>query len=869
MTTLQPINEERAAAPTGAPAAAPTRAADATRTPDSPRLKSIREAMHAAPYALCTQKAELLTEYFKQATPRKPWVKATEAVHYRLYRRSLVGQSEGKTAGAASTAMNRFLLGVYGRVGARDRSQMLRLHAEGLAYVLQHASLAVYPDELIVGNASSKRIGAPIHPDYGGGLLAGEIDKLETRKNNPIRMTRQQRIRLTKEILPFWFNRSVLGLTPRYATSNMLLNRITEGRHYVLTQIAGISHLNPDYPTVLSLGYRGIEETILQQLSSCPPKGEKRAFLDSALLVVRAAISYGRRWRAKLTQLAAEERDSARRAELKELAQVFAQIPEQPAKTLHQALQSIFITHVVIHQESFQHGVSFGRLDQVLYPYYRRDLDAGRLTETQAVDLLGCFLAKAAELLPLFFNRATEYFSGLSSASGITLAGRKADGGDAVNELSFLFLRAYEQLRLRQPNLHVRLYQGTDAAFFDRCAEVVAGGGGMPAFFNDQAIEDKLKGQGIAPQHARDFAVVGCAEWGAPYRSFPAAGAGFVNLASALELCLASGEENSGQSRRPMGPATGDVLALKSVEALLGAYRLQLRHLVEEAAAGNNAIERVHRDHRPTPFLSSVVGGCVEAGRDVTAGGASYNSAGLQGVGIADVADSFAAIEALVFEEQRLSLAEFLQALDRDYAGDEQLRCHILNRIPKYGENKGRAEYFAATISTIFTEEVEKLQTIRGGRYAAGMWTMTTHQGFGKRSGALPSGRLSGAPLSNGVSPRNGADRRGPTSTMSATAGLASLGNGYVLNMRLDPRHLRPDSRATILRGLVYGYFAMGGMQAQFNIVDPQTLIDARKCPEKFRHLVVRISGYSAYFNDLTEEMKDELIARTNHGAPQ
>jgi pyruvate formate-lyase/glycerol dehydratase family glycyl radical enzyme len=834
---------------------------------DSPRLKSIREAMHSASYELCTQKAELLTDYFKRTLSRPGWLKALEAGHYRLYRRSLIAQSKGQNAGAKSTAVNRFLLACYRRLGAHDRKEVLNLHAQGLAHVLQYSELKVYDNELIVGNASSKRIGAPIHPDYGGGLLAGEIDTLGTRKNNPIRILPEQRDRLTKDVFPFWFNRSVLGLTPLYAQSDQLLDRITEGRHYVLTQIAGISHLTPDYPRVLSLGYRGIEAQILKELADTAPGSEKRAFHESALQVIRAAMNYGVRWRSKLNRLAAEERDPTRRAELKDVAELFTQVPEHPAETFHQALQSIFISHVVIHQESFQHGVSFGRMDQYLYPYYRRDIDEGRLTEAKAVELLGCFLAKAAELLPLFFDRATEYFSGLSSASGITLAGRKADGTDAVNELSFLFLRAYDQMRLRQPNLHVRLYEGTDGRFFERCAEVVAGGGGMPAFFNDEAIEKKLTSKGVAAEHARDFAVVGCAEWGAPYRSFPAAGAGFINLASALELTLANGLESSGQMLRQMGPATGDVHRLKTVEKLLLAYRQQLRHLLEEAAEGNNAIERVHRDHRPTPFLSTMVGGCVEAGMDVTSGGATYNSAGFQGVGIADVADSFASIEALVFEEKRLTLAELVQSLKRNYDGDEWLRGYILNRLPKYGENEGRSEFFAGKVSAIYAEEVERLQSIRGGNYAAGMWTMTTHQGFGRRCGALPSGRLSGESLSNGVSPRNGADRRGPTSTMSSTANLAPLGNGYVLNMRMDPRHLTEGSRSAILRGLVYGYFAMGGMQAQFNVVDPATLIEAKKNPDKFRHLVVRISGYSAYFNDLTDEMKDELIARTNHGA--
>ena len=439
----------------------------------------------------------------------------------------------------------------------------------------------------------------------------------------------------------------------------------------------------------------------------------------------------------------------------------------------------------------------------------------------------------------------------MSSASGITLGGRTADGSDAVNLVSHLFLVAYDQMRLRQPNLHVRVHPDSSPAFMARCYEVLKKGGGMPAFFNDDAIVGALGAARVAEAHARDYAIVGCAEWGAPYRSFPAAGACFVSLPHVLEFTLREGTAG----------------ALVDTESVLAAFRARLRDTLALVTDGNNAIELTHARHRPTPLLSILVGGSIERGKDVTAGGADYNPTGLQGVGLADVVDSLATIEQMVFTEGRLTLSELIDACERDFATDRSLHAAISSRVPKYGEDCPETEELAARVSEIFIEEVARFVNPRGGHYVAGFWGMTTHQGFGRRLGALPSGRKAGQALANGASPYTGWDRQGPTASLSSAASVATPPNGCVVNQKIDPALVRGESGNRLLNGLVRGYFAKGGSQVQLNVLDRGLLLEARRCPERHRGLVVRISGYSAYFNDLTDEMKDELIARSLHGA--
>ncbi|PKQ09585.1 MAG: hypothetical protein CVT73_01830 [Alphaproteobacteria bacterium HGW-Alphaproteobacteria-12] len=829
-----------------------------------PRLEQLRRDMLDAPYEVCVAKARLTTAYLReQLHPALP-VRLAAAVHYRFYRRILAGMRCGRAPRAWQQRLGRILQRWYRNREPLTSGQRQVKFAEALRHTLCHIDTVLYPGELIVGNCSSKRIGAPIHPDYGGLMMLPELADLPRRATNPIRLAEKDRRVLEQEVFPFWFNRSVLADYPLYTDNLELANQVLAGNLFVATQFSGISHVTPDYPAVVREGINGLRQRIATArtlLGDEAAQAERVRFLDAAGIALDALEEYAARWRAHLLRLAETEADAMRRAELDAMADVLVHAPLNPARSFHEALQAVMLTHVALHYESFQHGISFGRIDQYLYPVYCADRAAGRLTRERAVELIGCFLAKAAELVPLFFERATEYFSGLSSASGLTLGGDDGCGGDGVNELSFLFLHAYSHLRLRQPNLHVRMHPGTSPAFLDLCLETLKDGGGMPALFNDREIVPALHRSGVAAVDASNYAIVGCAEWGSPYNCFPAAGAIFVNLPMALVLALHGGCVDASR----VGPDCGPPEKITDMAQLLAAVDAQLRSLVDIAIDGNNAIEQAHRDSRPTPLLSTCVGGCIERARDVTDGGADYNPAGCQGTGLADLADSLAAVEHLIFFEGRLTLCELIDVVDRNFVGAEALRAYIRNKIPCYGEDAGRAEHYAAHVTKVFCDHVAAASNPRGGHYAPGLWTMTTHQGFGAHMGALPDGRLAGEPVSNGVSPRAGWDRRGPTASLGAAAQLpsGSVANGYVLNQKLSPDFVRGRAGNQLIAGLLHGYFDAGGMQVQFNIIDPAVLIDAKQHPERHRDLVVRISGYSAYFNDLTEAMKDEIIART------
>ena len=864
-----------------------------------PRLKKLREDILNSPYHVCTQKACLLTDYFRSHTRQDVLDKLLSSIQYRFYRRSLEKSARSipqkRWQAAINNRINAFLLGR--RKAARQDSLML--YAGAFRYILANMELKVYDHELIAGNPSAWRVGAPIHPDLGGLLMLPEIKGISGRRRNPMDIEPAQLEKLEKEVFPFWFNRSVLALTPLLSNDPDLFNTMLEGRYFILTQFSGISHVTPDYPTVLKLGFNGIAREVrvkleeiradLEELVADGSKdpslpvgadlqvrpdadrldnpsaqiAEKIAFYEAALSCAEAAADYGQRWSKYLEQEAAGTENEVRRRELLHLSEIFNRVPAEPAETFYEALQCVFITHVMLHYENFQHGISFGRMDQYLLPYYKRDIEEGRLTRVRAGELLGCFIAKAGELLPLFFDRATEYFSGLSSASGITLGGRTSDGGDGANELSYLFLQAYDQVRLRQPNFHVRINQDTPVEFTDLCCEVLKKGGGLPAFFNDDEIPAALEKSGIDKQDAADYSVVGCVEWGVPGKSFPAAGAIFINLPMALQLALHNGKYDGLQ----FGPRTGDITTIDNMETMTAAFATQLEHLIIRATGGNDAIEHTHAAHRPTPFLSTVVDGCLDKGIEINAGGARYNSTGCQGVGLADAVDALTVIEQVVFNQGRLSLEELVGVVDADFAGHPELQAFVLNKVPKYGQNEELPNHYARLVSGIYNSLVTQCNHPRGGKYYPGFWSMTTHQGFGVRTGALPGGRRAGHPLANGISPCNGLDRNGPTASMSSAACIDNslVANGYALNEKLDLALIKDPSRNRLVEALILGFFAGGGMQVQFNIVDPAILIDAKEHPDQYRGLVVRVSGYSAYFNDLTESMKEELIQRTAH----
>ena len=846
--------------------------------PDKDRLLKLRTDILDAPYGVCCSKSSLITEFFSKNSNTKSLKSRLFAIHYYLYKKGLQDSRNDIPQKKWQVVLNNLTNRLFLKLENLSKEQAQIEFARSLDYIFQNAELKVYDNELIVGNPSSRRVGAPLHADLGGLLMQPELDELSTRKNNPMAVSSIQMEDLTGRIFPYWFNRSVLARTPLYSNNKDLFNTLLDGRFFVLTQFAGVSHVTPDYPTILRLGFNGLRKEIATKRAEVDTrlantekltKDEQRdlqsrkSFYVAADIAAEAAIGFGTRWSRHLADLAEMEPDLERRDELRKLAEIFKKIPAEPATNFYEAIQSVFAVHTMLHQESFQHGISFGRMDRYLYPYYRDDLESGKITRMEAIELLGCFIAKAGELLPLFFERATEYFSGLSSASGITLGGSNERGEDETNEMSELILLAYDRVRLRQPNFHVRLHSNTKKEFRDLCYRTLKKGGGIPAFFNDEKIVLALRKLGVGKNDAWDYSVVGCVEWGVPGKSFPAAGAVFVNMPMALMLALNNGKFKDVQ----FGPKTGKADEIDSNESLIKAFRIQLKNLIGKAVEGNNAIETTHARHRPTTLLSIAVDGCIDKGKEINSGGAKYNSTGCQGVGFADVVDSLTVIEEMVFAKKKISLSRLLELLENDFDGEAVLLSQIREKSSKYGENRELADKFAALVSEIYADTVLQFENPRGGKYWPGFWSMTTHHGFGYRMPATPNGRLAGEPFANGCSPCNGADKFGPTASLCSATSLdgEKIGNGYALNQKINIEFLKGKRGDKLLDNLIYGHFKNGGMQIQFNVLDKGTLIKAKKDPKKFPDLVVRVSGYSAYFKDLTDEMKDEIIARTMH----
>ena len=461
-------------------------------------------------------------------------------------------------------------------------------------------------------------------------------------------------------------------------------------------------------------------------------------------------------------------------------------MPAYPARTFREALQAIIFVHYATQIEQFESALSLGRIDQFLYPLYRADVDAGRLSPEGAIELLACFYLKLSQSIPLFDSVVTLAFSGLTNFANTVVGGMDSQGEDVTNELSYLMLEAMKRVRSPQPNFGVRLHRGSPRAFRDAVMQAAADGIGNLQLFNDEAIVPALTNRDIPLEDARNYGIIGCVEPAVPNKSFTSSDAALFNLPLCLELAL-----NNGRGRilpEQLGPATGDPGGFTTIEDVIEAYRAQVEYLVAQMVEGLEGLARAHAERRPIPLASSLTDDCLERGLDLTAGGARYNFTGVQGVGTASVGDSLAAIDRLVFREKRITMGELLAALDSDFAGQEPLRQMLLNKVPKYGNDDDDVDRFARLAAEIYCRAVEKHPNFRGGWYSPGMYSVTMHIVFGLMVGATPDGRRARQPLSQGISPANGRDGHGPTAALKSAAKLnhTLVSNGLALNQMLS-----------------------------------------------------------------------------------
>jgi pyruvate formate-lyase/glycerol dehydratase family glycyl radical enzyme len=771
----------------------------------SKRFKRIKQDLLSSPTYLCPERASLITDYFK---------------HHDNHHESTVIR-----------------------------------RAKALRHLLRKKSVRIYPDELIVGNMGSHRVSALIQPELAGVFMGTELLWIDKRKTNPLKMAWPDRLNIIFRVYPYWLLRNMpfrafyphLGQFSHYALDQL------DATYYLINEANGIGHFLPNYEKMLKLGVKGYLESI---------EGKNDDLHRAVRISCEGLVEYSHRLAREAEQLAAGETDPARAAELKEISRICDKVPYAPADTFHEALQSLWLTHMAINLEGLNSAISFGRMDQYLYPYYKYDLEQGNISKDFARELLLCFSAKCTEHVFLLSEKVSQIHGGYLVVQAAIVGGMDSAGRDAVNELTYLFLDVMEEAGLRDPNYQARIHAGSPADYLKRVAEVARKGNAVPALFNDEAAIASLRAHSYPLDEARNYGVVGCVELALPGKSFFSTDAGLFNLPMCLELALNRGRRLKSRSR--VGTATPDPASFTNIGQVIDAFRTQVEYMLGKMIADLQVIEKGNRNYHPTPLSSMLVDGCLESGKDITQGGALYNSSGIQGVGLADVADSLAALDYVVFQQRKYTVAQVLRALHDNFASAPQIRNELLH-APKYGNDHSLPDKYADLVADIFHSALARHRNTRGGPYVPGFYSVTCHVAFGRKVGALPSGRRAGEPFAASLGPANGHDRLGPTALLRSVAHINSnlSPNGYALNLRFDPATLAGDQGTNILVGLVKGFFDSGGMEMQLNVVNGDVLEDARLHPGKYPELVVRVSGYCAYFDDLPDAAKLEIIART------
>lgn len=621
-----------------------------------------------------------------------------------------------------------------------------------------------------------------------------------------------------------------------------------------------LGHCVPGYQRVLAHGFLGLAEQAEEHLAAereglapaaLPVDYTPRQFREAARELALACAQYGRNYAAEARRLAKEEPDPQRRAELTQLADVCVQVPARGARTFHEALQALWFCLLFVEAEDPPNAHSLGPLDQLLGPYYEADLAAGRLTREQAKELLACFWLKV--------------YKSYDVQNGM-LGGRDADGRDVTNEVSYLVLEVMDELHLTRQT-SVRWHRGSPPEFLRRACQVVAHGLDQPQFFNDEVISAALVAKGIAAAAAADYAIIGCIEVTIPGLMDPRAVAYYCNLPKCLELALNDGVDMlSGQQ---VGPATGAAEGF-SYSQLLEAYAVQLRHDLQRAAERLLQTERDQAAGFPMPLLSLLTDDCLQRGVDITAGGARYNATSVCAMGIPNVADALAAIRTLVYEQQALDLPTLLAALRSDFAGAEDLRQRLLHGAPKYGNDVEEVDGLADELAAQFCAILDELPQPRGGRFHAHLFTFTVAVSAGEVCAASADGRRARENLANSLMPHPGRGRSGPAAALLSAARIdqTRAAAGTSLICELHPTALPRGQEAELLAELLATYFRQGGAHLEFNIVGVEQLQAAQREPEKWAHLAVRVSGYSAYFTTLGRSLQDHIIARGQAAAP-
>ncbi|MBZ5655726.1 MAG: hypothetical protein LAO56_10665 [Acidobacteriia bacterium] len=811
----------------------------------APALQSLREAYFRAVPEVCVERPRLITQFSAEAGLFER-ERITSLEKARLYRRVL----EHRTPV------------VWHRHG----------HMRTAAGLEEFSFDDSSP---FAGSTTSKFKGVPLYPEFMALALWPELWTMSRRQSNPYYISEEEIRILNLEVFPHWMDHNITELARARGTEEdrQRMQLLQKFVFFLASKPNCISHTIPDFSRAVREGLRAIINDALERQERSTNQRQKD-FYQAMAEVLEGIIAYAHNLADAAAGMATRATDAKQKTDLTQIAQIYSRVPEQPARTFREGLTTIWLCWTAIHLENPNVGLSLGRLDQILYDLYRRDIETQRMTVEEAVQLLGYVWLKIGDHVPMVPAAGEQLFGGTGSNQAITIGGVDSEGHDAVNELTYVMLRAIELMKLRDPNLNARYYPGVNEKdYLRRLCEANVNTGATPALHNDRAVIRSLTASGHTLAQARDYGVIGCVEPGSNGRFYGHSGAILLNLPSALELALFNGRHRHFGLDNIISMETGDPSTFQSFAEFQGAFNLQLHWVLDQAIALNELFGRVHQQFYPTPILSALFEGPMESGKDLIEGGATLNASGIAIIGFADVVDSLNVIEKLVYGQQP-SDSTLFQAIIRNYEGYEALLARVRNpeKVPRFGADEVNAEKNAIWLTEILHEAMYTRRNYRGGYYRVGYWSMTNHAGFGRFIGATPNGRKDGENFSSGLTPCSGVTPH-MTATLHAVANLPAecISNGMAVNLKFTPDDGDRTRMLDNFTAAVAGYFdasadhGTGGMEIQFNVTSHRDFIEAVNDPSRYDQLLVRVSGYTAYFKDLNPQMQKEIIDRTEY----
>jgi pyruvate formate-lyase/glycerol dehydratase family glycyl radical enzyme len=742
------------------------------------------------------------------------------------------------------------------------------LRALTFQHIMESKTLYISDGELIVGEKGEEPQYAPSFPELCCHTVE-DFEVMDQRDKIFFKVSEEAKRIQKDQIIPFWEQRSMRKAILEQMSSEWL-DCYESGIFTEFMEQRGPGHTVAD-GKMYTKGFLDFKAEIQKNIESLnfledQQAYEKKSQLEAMKVSCDAIITYGRRYAQYAKELADREQDQVRKAELIAIAANCQVVPAHKPETFAQAIQMYWFVHIGVTTEiNPWDALSPGRLDQHLYPFYKKGIEDGTLTREKAKELLQCLWVKfnnqpAPPKVGITLKESSTY----TDFANLNTGGVKDDGSDGVNEVSYLILETMDEMRLLQPSSNVQISKKSPHRFIKKACEISRKGWGQPAFYNTEAIVAELLRAGKDIVDARQGGASGCVETGA-FGKEAYILTGYFNLPKVLEITLYNGFDKI--SSKQLGPQTGYAEDLTTYDELFEAFKKQLHYFVNVKITGNHIIETLYAKHMPVPFLSILTSGCIASGKDYNGGGALYNTNYIQGVGIGTLTDCLTSIKYNIYEQKRFTMQQLLQALADNFVGHEYIGNLVSNKTPKYGNDDDYADGVMVEAFNLFHQEVAGRKTRKGGAYAIDMLPTTCHVYFGSVMGASPNGRRAYKPLSEGISPEKGADRKGPTAVIKSAAKMDHIKTGgTLLNQKFTPSVVAGDQGLENMVSLVRTYFNLDGHHIQFNVIDRKTLLNAQQHPEEYKDLIVRVAGYSDHFHNLSKELQDEIIERTEQG---